>query len=148
MIGSARVALADQGSTVIAVENISPEAIQGAVTKLQDDGISDVALVGGSAGADAILQLASEQPDLPDQLILLSPTGTVEGLGEEPKLFIASEEESVADVSTQLAQSAPGPDNEAKILRGSAHAQNIFDTDQAQPVLDAMLARLEQFATS
>ena len=141
-------AIADQGATVIAVENISPEAIQDAVTKLQDDGISDVALVGGSAGADAILQLASEQPDLPDQLILLSPNGTVEGLGEEPKLFIASEEEPVADVSTQLAQSAPGPDNEAKILPGSAHAQNIFDTDQARPVLDAMLARLERFATS
>ena len=140
-------AIADQGATVIAVENISPEAIRNTVEQLQDDGISDVALVGGSAGADAILELASQEPDLPDQLVLLSPNGTVEGLGEEPKLFIASEDESVADVSTELAESAPGDENEAKILPGSAHAQNIFDTDQAEPVLDAILERLERFAT-
>ncbi len=140
--------IADTGATVVAVEDISPEAIGDAVTYLQDDGISDVALVGGSAGADGILDLASEQPDLPDQLILLSPNSPVEGLGEEPKLFIASEDESVADVSTELAQSAPGDDNEATLLPGSAHAQNIFDTDQAQPVLDAMLERLQEFADS
>lgn len=140
-------AIADQGATVIAVEDISPGAIQDAVEELQEDGIGDVALVGGSAGADAILDLASQEPDLPDQLILLSPNGTVEGLGEEPKLFIASEGEPVADVSIELAESAPGNENEAKILAGSAHAQGIFDTDQAESVLDAMLERLEGFAT-
>ncbi len=140
-------AIADQAATVIAVEDISPEAIGDAVTQLQDDGIGDVALVGGSAGADAILDLASQQPDLPDQLVLLSPNGTVEGLGEEPKLFIASEDEPVADVSTDLAESAPGDENEATILPGSAHAQNIFDTDQAQPAMDALLERLDRFAT-
>ncbi len=78
------VAIADQGATVIAVENISPEAIRDAVEQLQADGIIDVALIGGSAGADAILELASREPDLADQLILLSPNGTVEGLGESP----------------------------------------------------------------
>ncbi len=140
--------IADTGATVVAVEDISPEAIQDAVIYLQDEAIDDVALVGGSAGADAILDLASNEPDLPDQLILLSPNSTVEGLGEEPKLFIASEEESVAEVSTELAQTAPGSDNEATLLPGSAHAQNIFDTDQAQPVLDAILERVQKFADS
>ncbi|SDX95926.1 hypothetical protein SAMN05661080_01856 [Modestobacter sp. DSM 44400] len=139
-------AIAEQGATVIAVEDVSPAAIRDAVEHLRDAGISEVALVGGSAGADAILDLASREPDLPDQLILLSPNGTVEGLGEEPKLFIASEDEAVADVSSELAESAPGDENEAKILPGSAHAQNIFDTDQAEPVLDAILERLERFA--
>lgn len=140
--------IADTGATVVAVEDISPEAIRDAVNYLQDDGIDDVALVGGSAGADAILDLASDEPDLPDQLILLSPNGTVDGLGQEPKLFIASEDEPVADVSTELAQTAAGSDNEATLLPGSAHAQNIFDTDQAQPVLDAMLERVQKFADS
>lgn len=140
--------IADTGATVVAVEDISPEAIRDAVTYLQDEAIDDVALVGGSAGADAILDLASNEPDLPDQLILLSPNSTVDGLGEEPKLFIASEEESVAEVSTELAQTAPGSDNEATLLPGSAHAQNIFDTDQAQPVLDAILERVQKFADS
>ncbi|CAN5414967.1 hypothetical protein BH23ACT6_BH23ACT6_16580 [soil metagenome] len=140
--------MADTGATVVAVEDISPEGINDAVTYLQDSGIDDVALVGGSAGADGILDLASDQPDLPDQLILLSPNSPVEGLGEEPKLFIASEDEPVADVSTELAENSPGSDNEATLLPGSAHAQNIFDTDQAEPVLDAMLERLTEFSTS
>ena len=141
-------AMAEQGATVIAVEDISTDGIKAAVDELRGDGIADVALVGGSAGADAILQLASQEPDLPDQLILLSPNRTVDGLGSEPKLFIASEDESVAKVSTELAESAPGDDNEAVLLPGSAHAQNIFDTDQAGALLDAMLARLKEFATS
>ncbi len=138
------VALAEAGATVVAVEDISPESIEAAVDQLNEDGIDDVALIGGSAGADAILQLVSDQPDLPDQLILLSPNTTVEGLGEQPKLFIASEDEPVADVSEELASSAPGDDNEALILPGSAHAQNIFETDQGDEVLDAMLQRLSQ----
>jgi len=106
----------------------------------------DVALVGGSAGSDAILQLASSAPALPDQLILLSPNATVDGLGSEPKLFIASEDEPVADVSTELADSAPGDNNIAKILPGSAHAQNIFDTDQGDAVLELMLERIRTYA--
>lgn len=136
------VPLAEAGATVVAVEDISPESIEAVVAQLNEDGIDEVALIGGSAGADAILQLASEQPDLPDQLILLSPNTTVEGLGEQPKLFIASEDEAVADVSEELAASAPGNDNEALILPGSAHAQNIFETDQGDEVLEQMVARI------
>ncbi len=135
-------AIADAGATVVAVEDISPEGIAAAVEQLQSDGVADVALVGGSAGADGILRLLSEEPDLADQVILLSPNTTVEGLGDQPKLFVASEDEPVADVSRELAATAPGDDNEALILPGSAHAQNIFDTDQGDRVLDAMLERL------
>ncbi len=139
-------AIADRGASVIAVENVDPDAIRAAVEQLQDQGVADVALVGASAGADAILDLASQEPELADQLILLSPNATVEGLGEEPKLFVASKDEPVAHVSTELAASSPGEENEVLILPGSAHAQNIFATDQGGPVLDAMLRRLERFA--
>lgn len=135
-------AIAEEGATVVAVEDISPEAIAGAVEQLRADGATGVALVGGSAGADAILRLLGEQPDLADQVILLSPNTTVDGLGDQPKLFVASEDEAVADVSRELASSAPGDDNEALILPGSAHAQNIFDTDQGGPALDAVLERI------
>ncbi|MFB9315007.1 alpha/beta hydrolase [Nocardioides plantarum] len=140
------VAIADQGATVVAVEDIDSDAIRAAVELLQDQGVADVALVGASAGADAILDLASQDPGLADQLILLSPNATVDGLGEEPKLFVASEDEPVANVSTELAASSPGEENEVTILPGSAHAQNIFATDQAGPVLEAMLQRLKRFA--
>lgn len=131
---------------MIAVEDIDPDAIRDAVEQLQGEGVADVALVGASAGADAILDLASQDPSLADQLILLSPNATVDGLGEEPKLFVASEDEPVANVSTELAASSPGEENEVTILPGTAHAQNIFATDQAGPVLDAMLQRLKRFA--
>ncbi|KQP67206.1 hypothetical protein ASF47_03775 [Nocardioides sp. Leaf285] len=78
--------------------------------------------------------------------MLLSPNATVEGLGEEPKLFVASKDEPVAHVSTESAESSPGEENAVMILPGSAHAQNIFATDQAGPVLDSMLQRLKRFA--
>ncbi|CAN5499034.1 hypothetical protein BH24ACT4_BH24ACT4_24580 [soil metagenome] len=140
-------AIADQGAAVVSVEETSTEGIEAAVDHLRDqEGVEQVILMGGSSGADAILDLASTQPDLPDGLILLSPNSTVEGLGEEPKLFVASEEEGVADVSTELAASAPGDDNEALILPGSDHAQNIFDGDQADALTEAILAQLRQLA--
>lgn len=139
--------IADVGASVIAVEDISPNSIKDAVETLKDEGHQRVALVGGSAGSDAILQLSTDQPDLADQLILLSPNGTVEGLGEQPKLFIASEDEPGAHVSTELAASAPGEDNKAVLLPGSAHAQNIFDTDQGPKVLGLILDRIEMRAT-
>lgn len=142
------VAIADQGATVIAVESIDADAIRDAVEQLQGEGIADVALVGASAGADAILDLASQDPDLADQLILLSPNATVDGLGAEPKLFVASKDEPVAHVSTELAAASPGDENVVKILPGSAHAQAIFATDLAGPVLESMLERLKLFAAS
>lgn len=139
------VAIAELGATVIAVEDIGQDAIRDAVEQLHGEGVADVALVGASAGADAILDLSSQEPRLADQLILLSPNATVDGLGDQPKLFVASKDEPVAHVSTELAESSPVDDNEVKILPGSAHAQNIFATDLAGPVLDAMLERLKRF---
>lgn len=139
--------IAGQGATVVAVEDTSTEGIEAAIDHLRDEeGAEQVVLIGGSSGADAILDLASAQPDVTDGLILLSPNSTVDGLGEEPKLFIASEEEPVADVSTELADSAPGDENEALLLPGSAHAQNIFDTDQAEPATEAILDQLQELA--
>ena len=137
-------AIADQGATVIAVENIDPEAIGAAVRKLEDDGIAEVALVGGSAGADAILRLLSDQPDIADQLITLAVNTEVDGIGEQPKLFIVSEDDPSADASVGLAENADGTDNQLEVLPGSAHAQNIFDTDQGDVALQLILDRLVQ----
>ena len=140
------VRIAAQDSTVVAVEDISAQGIVNAVNYLRDEqGLTTVALVGGSLGADAILRVTSAMPGLPDQLILLSPNVAQDGLGVSPKLFIASEGEPLVDVARELARSAAGDDNEALIIPGSAHAQNIFDTDQAEPVTQVILDRLAQF---
>lgn len=136
--------IAAQGATVLAVEDISPSGILAGVDYLREKrGVRSVALLGGSAGADGILTLSSQQPSLADRLILLSPNAVVEGLGSQPKLFIASEGEPVADVSRRLAASTPGVENEVDILPGSAHAQNIFATDQGEAVTRTILARLK-----
>lgn len=142
------VVIAALGATVLAVEDISPDGIlDGMAYLMEEAGVDAVALIGGSAGADAILRLLADEPDLPDQLILLSPNSAVEGLGPYPKLFIASEDEGVADASRTMAAEGTGPEDEALIVPGSAHAQNLFDSDQADVVLEAMLARMEEFGT-
>lgn len=139
--------IAEAGMVVIAVENIDPSAIVAAADFLRDErGATDVAFVGGSAGTAGIMEAVAAGDGDPDQLILLSPNSVVDGLGTEPKLFIASEDEPVADVSTEMADTAEGDDNEAIILPGSAHAQNIFDSDQGEKTVQAILDRLTEFA--
>ncbi|MCZ4497735.1 MAG: hypothetical protein JWQ74_288 [Marmoricola sp.] len=133
--------IAAQGATVIAVEDISPAAIEDAVDYLKSHGAPKVALMGGSAGADAILQVASRQPDLADQLVLLSPNQEVTGLGSEPKLIIASADEPRVGVAKQLVASSPGDRNTVRIIAGRAHAQAILKHDDGT-VLDLILARL------
>lgn len=141
--------IASAGNVVIAVEDIAPESIASAAQYLMDEeGASEVALIGGSAGADAILSGQSDDPEFADQLILLSANSEVEGLGSQPKLFVASEDESVAGVSTALAEGAPGEDNESLILPGSAHAQTIFEGEDGDQVLDQIIDRLEEFRGS
>lgn len=139
--------IAERGMVALAVEDIAPESILGAAEYLMNErGVEDVALVGGSAGADGILEAASQEPGAPDQLILLSANQAVQGLGPEPKLFIASEGEPLVDVSRELARSAPGDENDAHILPGNAHAQNIFDSDQGEVATRAIFERLERFS--
>lgn len=73
------------GTTALAVEDISPEGIEAAVTYLKEEkGIQDVALMGASAGADGTLALATQKPDLPYQLILLSANRVVDASARSP----------------------------------------------------------------
>lgn len=141
--------IAEAGNVVVAPEDTSPESIATAAAYLEDErGAEAVALIGGSAGADSILAGQADDPEFADQIITLSANSEVDGLGSQPKLFIASEDESVADVSTGLAESAPGADNESLILDGPAHAQAIFDGDGAEQAMDAILGRLEKIRLS
>lgn len=139
--------IAEAGMVALAVEDIAPQSILSASEYLRSErGVRHVALVGGSAGADAILHAAVEQPGSAHQLILLSANRPVEGLGPEPKLFVASEGEAVAQVSRELARTAAGDENELAILPGDAHAQHIFNTDQGEALTGLILERLERFS--
>ena len=135
--------LAESGVAVLAVEDTSARSVAEAARYLkQERGVSDVTLIGASAGTGGVLGAAKEDPGLADGVILLSGTGEVSGLGEYPKLFVASEGEGLAEEVRRMAERAPGSRNEALILPGDAHAQAIFETDQGERLMRAILERL------
>ncbi|MDQ3692272.1 MAG: alpha/beta hydrolase [Chloroflexota bacterium] len=137
-------AIAAAGTTVLAVEQTSPEAILSGIDFLTNAcGVTRIALIGASAGAGAVFSLAASEPAAVDQLIILSAAGDVSRLGDQPKLFVASEGEGVAETARQMAEDALGADNEALILPGDAHAQAIFQTETGDDLLRAILDRLD-----
>ncbi len=137
--------VARNNATVLAVEDTSAESIQAAVGYLKDErGVRSVALVGASAGSAGVLDVGSQSPGDVAQVILLSGTGEVSGLGDFPKLFTASEGEGLAEQVRQMAQEAPG-DAEALIVGGDAHAQAIFDSPQGDRLLKAIEDRVRQY---
>jgi pimeloyl-ACP methyl ester carboxylesterase len=135
---------ADNGMRVLAVEDASADGVEAAIRHLHDAGVDRVALLGASAGAAPVLQLGREEPDLVDQLIVLSGSGDVTALGDFPKLFAASEGEGLAADAERMAEEAPGAWNALYVAGGDAHAQAIFETDGGPGLLEAIVLRLEE----
>jgi pimeloyl-ACP methyl ester carboxylesterase len=136
-----------KGMVALAPENTSPENLLASVRYLKRErGIQGVALMGGSAGGSAVLRATKQNPEAADQLIILSASGDVSGLGSKPKLFVASAEEGgFAEEARRMAREAPGDQNEALILPGDAHAQAIFQTEEGGLLMQAILERLEEY---
>jgi len=137
--------LASQGYMVLSLETLSSEAvIEGIEFLIGDCGVAGVTVIGASAGgASALGALANDPPGVTG-LVLLGATGEVDTLGEYPKLFTASEGEGLADRLATMAESAPGEANETLILPGSVHAQAIFETEQGDALMEAILAFLDE----
>lgn len=140
-------AMASQGFTVLAMEELSPDAVGDGIAYLMDAcGASGVVMIGASAGGGPALEVLAEDPEGISGLILLSATGDAGALGEYPKLFVASEGEGLAEQLVAMADGAPGDQNETVVLPGSAHAQAIFESDQGDVLVDAILAFLSETA--
>ena len=138
--------LGENGVTALAVEDTSPENLHSAISYLKEEyGIESVTLIGASAGAGTVLQAADKESGKVDQMILLSGIGDVSGLGEYPKLFVASEGEGIAEEVRRMADEAPGDENEALILSGDAHAQAIFQTQEGERLMQVILERLKEY---
>ncbi|WP_299055333.1 hypothetical protein [uncultured Nocardioides sp.] len=133
--------LAADGATVVATDEITPAALADAVTWAREQGADEVALVGASAGADAVLDLCAEDAGCADRLVLLSPNAVVPDPVEPPTLFVASEDEAVADVAPALAGTAA--DGDLLVVPGDAHAQGLFDTPDGAQVLEAVRDHLQ-----
>jgi len=138
-------ALEENGIVALAVEDVSPGSLRLAIDYLKEEyDVESVALVGASAGAGPVLEVAEEDPEEIGQIMLLSGTGDVSGLGDYPKLFVASEGEEISERMRRMAEEAPGDRNEALILPGSAHAQAIFRTEEGDRLMQTILERLEE----
>ena len=137
--------IAKNGAVALAVEDTSAQSVAEAARYLKDErGVRYVTLVGASAGTGGVLGAAEGNRGLADGLILLPGTGDVSGLGEYPKLFVASEGEGLAPEVRRMAEEAPGGRNKALILPGDAHAQAIFETDQGERLVRAILKLLKE----
>jgi pimeloyl-ACP methyl ester carboxylesterase len=116
-----------------------------AVRYLRETGAKSVSLVGGSMGADAAgdASIASRPGEI-DRLVLLG--GAPDGPADRLKcatLFIVARDDSSGDgprlprIQRQY-EKAPEP-KQLIILDGSAHAQYLFQTDQADRVMREIL---------
>jgi pimeloyl-ACP methyl ester carboxylesterase len=102
--------------TVVAPAADTEDALRQAITWLRDTARADrVAIVTGSAGAEAALAIGSQSPELVDQLIAIDLAGdraeAAASLGPFPKLFLALETDIAA--AQGLADSSQGEWNEA-----------------------------------
>ena len=121
-----------------------------AVRYLHEKGAKSVSVVGGSMGASAAgdASIASRPGEI-DRLVLLggAPDGSAEKL-KSPTLFIVARDDASGDgprlprIQEQFSR-APEP-KELIILDGSAHAQYLFETDQAERVMNEILRFLSE----
>ncbi len=138
--------MGENGASALAVEETSPSNLRTAIRYLKEEsGVESVTLIGASAGARPVFEVGGEDPEKIDQLILLSGIGDVSGLGEYPKLFVASEGEEIAERVRQMADEASGDRNEALILSGDTHAQAIFQTEEGERLMQVILERIEEY---
>src|SRR5262249_43587583 len=108
------------------------EDVLGAVRRLRHEGAPRVSVVGGSMGATAGARPVVEaHPGEIDRLVLLSPPDAPSPEQLRGRLlFVASADEPLAERVRQAYLRAPDP-KRLVLIPGSAHAQHIFATDQA-----------------
>lgn len=136
---------ADDGMSVVAVATPDAAATVAALRYLLEErGLERAALLGAGAGAGVALAVAADQPQLVDQLIVLSATGDVSRLGELPKLFVASSGEAAAADALRMTNESTGQWNEAYLAEGSASGQAILDGEGGAGAMEAILRRLDE----
>jgi len=107
---------------------------------LRKRGATSVSAIGGSLGGGAAANAAIAEPGQIDRLVLLgaTPQGPPEKL-KLPKLYIMTRDDTSGDGPRLPGlrahfENAPDP-KELIILEGSAHAQFMFETEQAGRVM-------------
>jgi pimeloyl-ACP methyl ester carboxylesterase len=136
---------AGKGMTVLAVESATPDAAVAALRSLLGDGLDRVALLGAGDGAGVAMQAALDEPDLVDQLVVISASGDATALDVFPKLFVASAGDPGAGDAERMADESRGDWNALYLAPGEATGQALLsDETGGEPAMEAIVARLEE----
>jgi len=119
--------------------------ILAAAEYLRGHGAKSVAVIGASMGGGAAANaVVHGGPRAIDRLILLAPVPIEHPeLLTVPKLYIVAEGDSLASRVREQYGKAPEP-KQLIVLGGSAHAQNLFATDQSERVMSEILEFLNK----
>ncbi len=122
--------------------------ILAAVRYLRENGARTVSVIGASMGGGAAATaLIHAHPGQIDRLILLAPVPVAEPQRlTGPKLFAVGRGDPLAAKVREQFEKAPQP-KELMILEGSAHAQFLFETDQAERLMKKILEFLSESKT-
>ena len=119
--------------------------VLGAIRYLQAQGAEKISVIGGSMGGGAAATAATlAKPGEIDKLVLLA-AGSVSNPEKltGDVLFIVSEGDGVSAAAKEHYKRAPEP-KELVLLPGSAHAQHIFKTDQADALIGRIISHLRR----
>lgn len=116
--------------------------VLGAIDYLDGQGYERISVVGGSMGGQFSMA-ASAETDRIDRLVLLAPgsEGLGAGIRASSTLFIVSEGDRMRDAVDREYAAAPEP-KRIEVLPGTAHAQHLFATDQADALTELIVGFL------
>ena len=132
-------------STAGSEGNALDEDVLAAVRYMHEQGSKSVSVIGGSMGGSAAARAATQaKPGEIDKLVLLSPVpiANPEAMRAHTLIYIASRDEGLTPRIRAQYQAAPEP-KQIELLPGSAHAQHIFKTDQAEVLMQTILRYLD-----
>lgn len=115
--------------------------VVGAADYLRQQGAQRVFALGASMGGGAVARASVESPEGTfDKVILLAaaPIEDPDRMRAGSLLFVVSREERLLPRVRQQFELAPEP-KRLEILEGSAHAQHVFGTDQAEALTQLII---------
>ena len=113
--------------------------ILGAIAYLNDQGFTDINVVGGSMGGAAVLSALPHTPTPISKVVVLAPAGGPPITSEQTnKFFVVSKEEGLYSRVTSIYNESAEP-KKIKEYPGSTHAQHMFKTDYAEELATLIL---------
>lgn len=118
--------------------------ILGAIAYLEEQGFTNINVVGGSMGGAAVLSALGNSTVPINKVILLAPAGGPALVSTAiDKLFVVSEKEGMFSGVMAIYNASAEP-KQIKIYPGNAHAQHLFKTD----IRDELIERIINFINS